>query len=88
MIDEDTVGVIVNYGEPGPERVLQKVRQLGRVGRDDWRQIQPYVVNLYRFTILRASVKASRRLQKGFTFGAAVTTHKLGFPMTCLIRLI
>jgi len=48
MIDDETVSVIVNYGDPGPSQILSQVAHTGMVNRSDWRLLQQYCVALYR----------------------------------------
>jgi hypothetical protein len=48
MIDDATVPVIVQYGEPGPEETLNAVRAKGGIAGGDWRSLQQYAVNIYR----------------------------------------
>ncbi|MGQ9784582.1 MAG: CRISPR-associated helicase Cas3' [Armatimonadota bacterium] len=52
MIDEETVPVIVQYGDkygdPGPSKILSRVESTGMVNRNDWRLLQRYCVGLYR----------------------------------------
>jgi len=47
LIREDTVPVVVDYGEPGPRDALETVRTKGGASRGDWRKLQPYSVSLY-----------------------------------------
>ena len=49
MIDDDTLPVIVQYGKPGPEETLNAVRAKGSIAGNDWRRLQPYAVNIYRY---------------------------------------
>ena len=49
MIDDATMPVIVQYGEPGPEEALNAVRAKGSIAGGDWRNLQLYAVNIYRY---------------------------------------
>ncbi len=48
MITEDTVPVVVRYGDPGPGNVLDAVRCNGHASRDDWRNLQAYTVSIFQ----------------------------------------
>ncbi len=45
LIEDETIPVVVNYGES--DKILQKVRAQGRVGRELYGRLQSYVVNLF-----------------------------------------
>lgn len=47
LIRDDTVPVIVNYGNPGPTPVLERIRSNGTISMEDWRTLQSYSVSLY-----------------------------------------
>ncbi len=49
MIDDDTIPVVVSYGPPGPTEILKSIRNKGFVSLDDWRKLQAYNVNIYRW---------------------------------------
>ena len=47
MIREETVSVVIEYGEPGPEHTIEAVHAKGRASREDWRRLQPCSVSLF-----------------------------------------
>lgn len=48
MIREETVPVVVYYGDPGPSCLLNAIRQRGFTTRDDWRRLQSFSVSIFR----------------------------------------
>ena len=48
MISEDTVPVVVPYGDPGPEAMLRTVKFKGSANRDEWRKLQNLSVSIFR----------------------------------------
>ena len=48
MISEDTVPVVVPYGDPGPGVTLRAVQAKGSANREEWRKLQNLSVSIFR----------------------------------------
>jgi len=48
MIRDQTVGVVVHYGDPGPAQLLSRIRLQKSIFRQDWRRLQPYTASLFQ----------------------------------------
>lgn len=47
MIREDTVPVVVYYGDSGPSALLSEIKAKGFASREDWRALAPFTVSLF-----------------------------------------
>lgn len=48
MISEDTVPVVVPYGDPGPGVTLRAIEAKGSANREEWRKLQNISVSIFR----------------------------------------
>ncbi len=47
MIRDDTVPVVIYYGDPGPAAVIEEIERKGFASRDDWRALATHTTSVY-----------------------------------------
>jgi CRISPR-associated endonuclease/helicase Cas3 len=48
MIEDDTMAVVVRWGHPGPEAIIERAKWQKGLSREDWRRLQQFTVSVYQ----------------------------------------
>lgn len=84
MISEDTVPVVVPYGDPGPDAVLQAVQAKGSANRDEWRRLQNLSVGIYRYSARKYEDEGLiRQVIDGLYVWSGVYNERTGISAEC-----
>ncbi len=84
MISEDTVPVVVPYGDPGPEAILRTVRFKGSANREEWRKLQNLSVSVFRYSASKYEEEGLiKPVLDGLYEWTGIYNHRTGISAEC-----